>query len=238
MQQGIDGTANLLKIQADLGTDYTFGSQVNRIRQYLVSYISHSLANHQYMGLIVALVTGEQSLITPIQWQMFKATGIIHLVSISGLHITLVAAIIVFIAKIILRKIHVANIPKRIIIIWIGIIAALLYSILAGFSIPTQRTFYMLFIFGMYGTLREKIPALQALLIAALIVLIVDPLAANSNGFYLSFGLVGVIFVIANQELIKHKASWLRLWFKVQYSITLASLPLLLYLFNSYSFIT
>ena len=141
----ISGFGYFKQIIQDQGTDYSFEAQLTKTRSNLVNYLNGILENQKYTALIIALVSGYQNQIPDTQWQLFRNTGITHLVSISGLHITLVATIIVFLVNLLLRRLPLKlHTPIQIIALWAGVIGALIYSLVAGFSIPTQRTFYLL----------------------------------------------------------------------------------------------
>lgn len=218
-----------------LSKNYTPQAQINLIRTNLISYLQKTLSSQQYAGLAIALVTGYQQLIPDSQWQMFKNSGIVHIVSISGLHITLVALIAIALANFILKRLPPTKIPRQIIIVWIGVSVALLYSLLAGFSIPTQRTFYLLLITAYLMTRRKAIPLVNKLTMTLALILIIDPFACLNIGFWFSFSLVAVIFMITENHRLQ--TTKLKLWLHLQLAIILVSLPLSVYYFGSYPFI-
>ena len=81
---------------------------------------------------------------------------------------------------------------------------ACLYAALAGFSMPTQRALIMLSVIALASVLRSNWPPGSALLIALLLVLMLDPLAILSVGFWLSFGTVWALFYLHNGHISKH----------------------------------
>ena len=180
----MQGSAELIK------TSYAPSAQINRLRVNLINYLEQTLIGQKYAGLAIALVTGYQQFIPSTQWSIFKNSGIIHIVSISGLHITLVAMMAVFILSLILRYVlPPSKIPQQIILAWLGVCVALAYSLLAGFSIPTQRTLYLLLLMAYLITRRRYIPLLNKLSITLSIILILDPFACRNIGFWFSFSL-------------------------------------------------
>jgi competence protein ComEC len=70
-----------------------FGNMVERARALLRARILAALPDQPYAGVIVALVVGDQRTVSQANWQVFNRTGIGHLISISGLHITMVAGL-------------------------------------------------------------------------------------------------------------------------------------------------
>ena len=226
----MQGSAELIK------TSYAPSAQLNRLRVNLINYLDTTLVGQKYAGLAIALVTGYQQFIPSTQWSTFKNSGIIHIVSISGLHITLVALLAVFILSLILRYVlPPSKIPQQIILAWLGVCVALAYSLLAGFSIPTQRTFYLLLLMAYLITRRRYIPLLNKLSITLSIILILDPFACRNIGFWFSFSLVATIF--AMQSAYQQHSSKVLFWLKLQLAMLLVSLPLTLFLFSSYPLI-
>ena len=69
------------------------GIGVERWRASVRRHILDALPDGRYAAVIVALVVGDQSGIAPDDWDLFRRTGISHLVSISGLHITMIAGL-------------------------------------------------------------------------------------------------------------------------------------------------
>jgi len=67
------------------------GYTIERIREAVRTHSSQVLGKAPYIGVLGALAIGDQDSITPAQWQVFTRTGVNHLMSISGLHITMLA---------------------------------------------------------------------------------------------------------------------------------------------------
>lgn len=232
----INGFASTYSDQVKLGITYSIPAQINLFRSNLITYLKNVLDNKPYSGLLIALVTGYQKLITAKEWQIYQRSGIVHIVSISGLHITLVTALAILLAQILMRYLPTSRIPRQIILAWIGIIVALTYSLITGFSIPTQRAFYLLVVACYLLTTRQKIPLLQKLAICLIIILLIDPFASLSSGFWFSFAIVATIFLVNSVE--NKTNSKLQSWLKFQLGVTLISIPVSLYLFNSYAWIS
>lgn len=215
-----------------LAHDYSPVAVLNYYRSNLIDYLSATLNPYPYGGLAIALISGYQKLIPPEQWQVYKNSGIVHIISISGLHITLVTTLVVMLLGLILKFMPPLTIPKQIVLLWGGIIFALLYSLIAGFSVPCQRTFYLLLIMGYLTTRRIHLPLLQKLAMTLAIVLLIDPFSAQSIGFWFSFILVATIFSF--QTLHRKQLGKIHLWIYLQVTMALVSLPLSLYFFGYY----
>ena len=95
-----------------------------------------------------ALSIGEQSALRPELWQAFRPLGLTHLVSISGLHVTMVAVLAGWLVKLIFRRLPWIPAKPRVWILAGGAAGALFYALLAGFSVPTQRSVLMLAAFA------------------------------------------------------------------------------------------
>lgn len=211
---------------------------VNRLRELLAQKISDELGKRQYTGIIRALAVGDREDITHKQWQTLIGTGTNHLVAISGLHIGIIAGI----AFLLMRRFW-SRFP-RLSLRWpapkigaiSGMIAALIYAALAGFSIPTQRSVIMVIVV-LGSVLRDrKIRSSHVLGWALLLVLLWDPLGVLAPGFWLSFAAVAAIFYGMGQRLSPRGLWWK--WGRIQVLIAIALMPLLLILFQRVSLIS
>ena len=211
---------------------------VERTREKVGNQISQSLANKPYAGVIRALVIGDDSQITQAQWNVYLRTGVNHLMSISGLHITMLAGLAFAIAAFIWRRVPslVMRTPTRKAATIVGLLVAVLYALLAGMSVPTQRTLTMLITFALALLLGKNLAISRALAIALIVVVLLDPWASISAGFWLSFGAVAIIAYVSVGRLAA--ASWLKQAIHTQWAITLGLLPLLIVLFGQTSIVS
>lgn len=200
--------------------------------------IERALTDKPYAGVIVALAVGEQRAIPAQQWQVFTRTGVNHLMSISGLHVTMVSGLVSWLAYVLWRRNPrlTLRLPARKAAAAFGLAAALGYTFLAGFAVPAQRTLYMLAVAAVAlwsGTAGSVSAVLAA---ALLVVLVLDPWAVRAPGFWLSFGAVAVIFyVTVGRPAARH---WLKNWATVQWAVTLGLVPALLSLFQQVSLVS
>lgn len=234
--QNIGGFATLQQLVQDYGLDYALPSQINRLRLNLIDYLNSILKQAKYSGLIIALVTGWQSQIPDEQWNIFKASGILHIISISGLHITLIAVWIGIFTKLGLRLAPALIIPEQIIITWSGAAAAVAYTIVAGFNLPAQRAMFMLLLAAYLTTCRRHIPLLHKLGLILGLILLIDPFAIASIGFWYSFSLVAIIFISA--QLYAASDTKLRRWLKLQLAILLLSAIISLFIFANFPLVS
>ena len=181
------------------------------------------------IGLMRALSVGEQSALRPELWQAFRPLGLTHLVSISGLHVTMVAVMFAWLAKRLLACSPRLPARPRVWVLAAGCAGALFYALLAGFSVPTQRSVLMLAAFA-WAWRRGRLSAWATWWQALAAVLLFDPLAVLGVGTWLSFGLVAALIWACSGRLHEGKRQTA---LRGQWAASVLSLVLLGYLFAS-----
>jgi competence protein ComEC len=224
-----------------------FGTLVERARATLRDRIQGALKDKQYAAVIVALVIGDQRGIDQSDWQVFTRTGIGHLISISGLHITMVAGLVALAVSGLWRRSFFtdAQLPLRLpaqkVAALAGALAALLYVLLAGFGVPAQRTLYMLTVVAL-ALWTGRLSSVTHVLCAALgVVLALDPWAVLWPGFWLSFGAVAVILFGGHGRIGPRETGYLAnltMAGRTQWSVTLGLVPLTMLLFGQVSLVS
>ena len=211
---------------------------IEATRERLRARILQALPDKPYAGVLAALAIGDQRAIPPDQWQIFTRTGVNHLMSISGLHVTMVSGLIFALAYGLWRRSArlVLRLPARKAAVIAGVTAALVYTLLAGFEVPAQRTLYMLTVMAVALWLNRLSSAPAVLSLALLVVVLIDPWAVLAAGFWLSFGAVGVILYVSVGRI--GTPHWLVTWAQVQWAVTLALMPALLAMFQQVSVIS
>lgn len=184
-----DGNVRLARF-AGRASDY-----VQRARTAVRARIVAALPDAPYAGVIVALTIGEQRAIPEAQWRVFNRTGITHLISISGLHVTVFAAIAGGLAYLLARRSAwlTERVPARKSAALVGVVAAMFYVLLAGAQVPAMRTLLMLAVAAAGLCLARPGTARVVWLWALVVVLAWDPWAGFAPGFWLSFGAVGLL---------------------------------------------
>jgi competence protein ComEC len=225
-------------------------------REIVRDKFSATLGHAQYAGVLSALAIGDQSSIPQSQWQIFTRTGVNHLMSISGLHITMLAsfgfALTYWLWR---RSIRLTLwLPARKAAALIALLVALGYALLSGFGVPAQRTVYMVGAVAAALWLNRNFSLTQILSIALLGVLIPDPWAVLSPGFWLSFGAVALILYVTAHRIGRtysqrnsggaggyttaHSLRVLSDYLTVQWAMTIGLIPLLLGLFQQVSLVS
>ena len=226
---------------------FSFGNVVEHCRAVLRERILRALPGQPYAGVIVALVIGDQRAIDQSDWAVFNRTGISHLVSISGLHITMIAGLFALLASSLWRRSFFTRaqlpllLPAQKVAALAGACVALLYVLLAGFGIPAQRTLYMLAVVAA-ALWSGRITGVSHVLCAALgLVVLFDPWAVLWPGFWLSFGAVAVILFASVGRTGAAPAGWrdaIKLGAHTQYVVTLGLVPLTMLLFAQVSLVS
>jgi competence protein ComEC len=204
-------------------------------RQRLVEQVSAQLPEHPMRGFVLGLTVGDASAIDDAQWRILRRTGTTHLLSISGLHITLAAGFVFFIARWLwaLWPRLCLCVPAQRAAAAAAMLAALAYALLAGFSIPTQRSLVMLLVvMAALMASRQLVPS-RLLSLALLAVLLLDTTAVLYPGFWLSFGAVGwMLYALAAR--VGPVPRW-QLWLQPQWVLGLALVPPCLHWFGEFS---
>lgn len=211
---------------------------VDYMRASIASRIDQALIEKPYSGVIRALVIGEDSQISQTDWDVYLRTGTNHLMSISGLHITMLSGLMFAVVFWVWRRIPILlmRLPAKKAAAIGGMVTAMVYAAMAGFSIPTQRTLYMLMTVTVMLLWNRPIAISRMLVIALFVVVLLDPWAVNAAGFWLSFGAVAVIAYATGARI--GQLHWLTAAVKAQWAVTLGLLPCLVAMFGQFSLIS
>lgn len=204
----------------------------DRVRRWMEAEVEPPLA-----GPLVAMVLGAQEGIDDAQWEVFRATGTAHLVAISGLHVSIVAGLAGWCAGALWRRIPrlVCRFPARDAALIAGAAAGLAYASLAGFGIPVTRAVIMLGVAALAIVLRRESSPFLILLVAMVAVVVADPWAVLSAGFWLSFTAVAALVLVLAGRLGK-RSRW-RQFVLAQWAISWLTLPVVLGAFGAPSLI-
>ena len=207
---------------------------LDRYRQHVADTFYRLLPGNPYTGILVALTVGDESGITPWQWELLNRVGIGHLMSISGSHIGLVAGLVF--ALVWFGWSRSPYLALR----WPATRAAALatllgaggYTLLSGLSVPAQRAFLMVVVAMIALLLQRPVVPSRMLALALFAVLISDPGSPLLAGFWLSFGAVAAILYSVSGRWRKGQPFGQTVG--LQLKITLAMLPPTLLFFQQF----
>lgn len=235
-----------------------FNFAVDELRRDIINHIRNVLPPNQ-ASITAAIIAGEQGVIDRKLIQNYRDSGLAHFLSISGLHMSMIAGLMFFLVRLI-----VAFIPplalrydsKKLAAVF-AILISIFYLLISGAQIPAQRAFIMNFIVVLGIFLGRKAISMRTIAWAALIVLIISPQALIGASFQMSFA--AVVALIAFYEKYAGKLhrflkgetvqSW---WFKglkiiwlyiigilvADFVASLATMPFAIYHFNKISIYT
>ncbi|MGF6568827.1 competence protein ComEC [Paraburkholderia sp. GAS333] len=179
---------------------------VDRWRAALRARIDTVLADAPHRGIVVALAIGAQDEVTAADWQLMRSTGTSHLVAISGLHIGFVAGLAAWFAGTVWRRSGwigrnwPLRLPAQIVAVTGGAAFAALHAALAGFNVPAQRALWMAGVVALAFVSGRNLARSTVLCWALGLVLLIDPWAVVSAGFWLSFcAVVAILFAMSGR---------------------------------------
>lgn len=202
-EQGVQATGYVRAGPRDVPPQLLAGGwrhPVERARQWMRDAVFARVADRQLAGVVAALLVGDQNAIDRADWDVFRATGVAHLMSISGLHITMFAWLAAQVIGWLWRRSArwspalCLALPASSAAAWGGLLLAAAYALFSGWGVPAQRTVWMLAAVVLLRQSGKRWPWPQVWLLAMAVVVALDPWALLQAGFWLSFVAVGVLF--------------------------------------------
>ena len=218
---------------------------ISAVRQQIAIRLEALLANNTQLGLIKALTIGDKQAITQSQWRLFRETGTIHLMAISGLHIGLVAGLVYWLGLKFWASCGFFRWSPPQVATILALVVAGFYALLAGLSLPTQRALIMLSVLMLSLVLKRQLTTTHSLAFTLFAVLVFQPLAVLSIGFWMSFLSVSIVFYCVSGRETKLPNFWLlkrikqsQRVFIISLTIALVLAPLSLFFFQKISLIS
>lgn len=183
------------------------------------------------LAVMLALSMGDRSVMEESDAKTVQQMGLSHLLSISGLHIGLAAAVGFLIGRVVGACLSL-GFPLRIYgphCAWVcAVTVAVVYGWMAGFSLATQRALIMLVAAAIWYCCYRRYSVWQGLWVSMMAVLLLQPLSILEPGFWFSFGAVGVLLLL----LSRPAPGWLeKLWMLLKMQLALFLIMGLLQLF-------
>lgn len=204
---------------------------VDRWRERIAAALTEQLGEGTVAHLLRALAVGDQRGISESEWQVLRATGVGHLIAISGLHVSLLGLAGAWLARLLWRRrpLWTLRWPAVVLEMPAALAGASLYAALAGFGVATARTWLMIVALSLARLLRRHLSLAQGLTLALAAVLAVDPLALLSAGFWLSYAGVALLAYALERRAPQ---PWWRELLRVQAAMSIGLLPATVALFG------
>lgn len=189
-------------------------------------------------ALVLSLAIADRGELEGADWNLLRATGTGHLLAISGLHVGLAAVAGFWLARAILFAFPIGSGGSRATFLSScagAFLAALAYGALAGFPVSTLRALAMLAVGLLVIAGRRGVGAFRAWLLAVAAVVLVDPFAPLTPGFWLSFGAVLALIVCFAPRT--HPVSWWAALPRAQLAVMAVMLPLAAFWFQAGSWL-
>lgn len=198
-------------------------------RYHILNTIDALTDDLSLRSLLKSLSIGYRQSLSLEEKQLYRDTGTSHLFAISGLHVGMVASIFYFCFNFLWRLSARCCLLCRAdrMASMMAINGALLYALLAGFEVSTQRALVMLGTFLLAQVLHFKVSRRHSFFLALLFVILLNPMSIYLPGFYLSFYVVAVILLCMDNRRGQ--------FFRLQWQISLLVLPLGYYFFSQAS---
>ena len=218
-----------------LGQRASFQDLIERAREAVRERFHAVLGATPAAGVLSALAVGDQRAIAAEEWRLFSRTGVTHLMSISGLHVTLVSGLAAWLVSALWRRVRwlALRLPARKAAALAAVGGAFGYTMLAGFAVPAQRTFYMVAVVAAALWAGRIASPGRTLAVAMATVIAIDPWAPLAPGFWLSFAAVALIFYVASGWTQPEPR--LVQWARVQWAVTVGLAPAVLLFFGQIS---
>jgi competence protein ComEC len=218
-----------------IGKKYTLKSLALVWRNKAKSIYSKHFSKKEHVGLISALVLGDDDDIDKNIIRDFRDNGTIHILSVSGMHVGLIYFGIVFlIDKLPFQKSHKRRIR------WILILAFIwMYAFITGLSAPVTRAALMCSFVEMGNFFQRKNNLYNNISCAAFLQLLFNPFLIFNIGFQLSYSAVfGLIYILPKLNgIIFHSnkyIQWILEMINVTIAAQLATLPFILFYFAQF----
>lgn len=176
---------------------------ISSLRWDIIARIMTGMENKTNGNIAAALLVGEQGGIDKKTLDEIRISGIAHILSISGMHLSLVAALFFFSFRMVMAAIPAIalrfNIKK-----WAALVAiagSLFYLFISGSPVPAQRAFIMTTLILFAVIIDRNGAPMRSIALAAMIILIFMPESLLNPGFQMSFA--AVIALISGFEAMK-----------------------------------
>lgn len=213
-------------------------------------FIGHRLTTllpDEAARVAIPLTIGDQSGVSPHLYQIFRSAGIIHVLSVSGFHLSLLILFVCVVVRTLWALVPALSerfSGKKVAVV-VALIAATGYILISGMQVPALRSWIMVAVVLIGLLFNRNALSCRSLTIAAFALLIIDPGLILDIGFQLSFMAVLVLvtlypmlrrLIFPNRPigLLGRVVGFIGGLLISDVLITLATAPLVIYHFNQY----
>ena len=254
----VDTNYALIKLESDLTLHQKIDVMRYQFREHFLQLMTDrsQQANHESskvkdsqdeVAVTLSLLTGDRSLISDDMTALYQFGGISHLLAISGTHVLFLSLLCAALATAVINRIRPSIyhwLPRWQCAFFIAAITAFGYALFAGFDVPALRTACMLLLVGIMRYFLAVPSIFKKLLVLAVAMAWADVFVLWQAGFWLSFVAVAVLVAYSQRwqrvdkqvsgTAAKAKQHLFSL-FKLQLWMSLALLPISLWLFGKVS---
>ena len=188
--KGICGTAYAKDwVSLSKASTWNLKSLAERMRQQLLQRFSNAGIDGPEFALVSALVLGETNQLTVDTKTDFSVSGISHILSVSGLHVAVVYAVLAFLLSF-FDRFEKWRVPKQVLIV----LLLFYYAFLTGLSPSVLRSAFMFSLLALGKCLHRKSQTLNTVLFSAFVLLLWNPGFFYDLGFQLSY--LAVFFIV------------------------------------------
>lgn len=203
-RKGYRATGSVRKVQSDPTVPCLLSCHYRSFHLLLHNWTIERFGAAEHFPLVSSLLIGHRGHMAQSHWDVLKATGTIHLVAISGLHLGLIALGAGFLCRRLLLALPARCITDRAVrsIVFTSVlVCCLIYALAAGFTVPTRRALIMVVAGGWLVLMSRQASVWVCFVVALAAVLLLDPFAPLDQGFWLSFTAVAVLIAVFSARL-------------------------------------
>ncbi len=214
--------------------EFNIYKSTNNIRNYLVSKLNDFNFKDKNKGIIAGISLGDRNDIDDLTNKQYTNAGVMHILSVSGMHVGIVFLILIALFKPMLKYKNgkIITYFSIILILWF-------YAIITGLTPSVLRSVLMFSLFAVGDALNKKHNIYNTIFASALILLLINPFYLMQVGFQLSYlAVIGIIFFQPRfNKIVKSKNKIVNyFWSIVSVSLAaqLATTPITLLYFHQF----
>lgn len=205
-----------------------------QLRDHLSAILQRTNMSDQEQAIAHAILLGDKSHLDDETYHAFSASGTIHILCVSGLHVGIIYLILNFLLGVLPQQLWAKRLRAALIMLLIW-----LYALLTGLSPSVLRASFMFSVLSIGNSLRRSTNIYNSLATSAMLLLLVRPGMVMETGFQLSYlAVIGIISLqpSLNDQLVFNHWLTSKLWSLVTVSAAaqLFTFPLTIHLFHQF----